>query len=128
MMYVASMTAITLRSRQAFGRALLRLVLATLAIHVFAASPAAAQVRGGGGLPPRDEWQRVPDLIAALGITEGQRVADIAAGQGYLTKPLSKAVGKSGRVYAVEISEDARRALTELAARDSLANVEVVAG
>ena len=122
------MTAHTLRSREACSRALLRLVLSLFAFHLFAASPAVAQVRGGGGLPPRDEWQRVPEIIAALGLTEGQRVADIAAGQGYLTKPLSKAVGTSGRVYAVEISDDARRALTDLAARESLTNVEVVAG
>ena len=126
-MYVASMTAHTLRSREASSRALLRLILSVFAFHLLA-SPAVAQVRGGGGLPPRDEWQRVPEIIAALGIAEGQRVADIAAGQGYLTIPLSNAVGKSGRVYAVEISEDARRALTELAARESLTNVEVVAG
>ena len=122
------MTAHTLRSREAFSRASLRLVLSVLAFLLFAASSAAAQVRGGGGLPPRDEWQRVPEIIAALGITEGLRVADIAAGQGYLTKPLSKAVGKSGRVYAVEISPDARQGLTELSARESLTNVEVVAG
>jgi predicted methyltransferase len=121
------MTANTLRAREASSRALLRLVLSVVAFHLFA-SPVVAQARGGGGLPPRDEWQRVPDIIAALGVTAGQRVADIAAGQGYLTKPLSKAVGKSGRVYAVEISDDARRALTELAARESLTNVEVVAG
>jgi predicted methyltransferase len=122
------MTTETLRSRQAFGRARLRLALTIFAFEIFAAAPAVAQVRGGGGLPPRDEWQRVPDIIAALAITEGRRVADIAAGQGYLTKPLARAVGKAGRVYAVEISEDARRGLAELAARESLTNVEVVAG
>ena len=127
-MYLAGMTAHTLRSREAFSRALLRLVRHAFAFQVLVAAPALAQVRGGGGLPPRDEWQRVPDIIAALGITEGQRVADIAAGQGYLTKPLARAVGKSGRVYAVEISPDARQALTDLAARESLTNVEVVAG
>lgn len=105
-----------------------RLVAAVAVANMLAVSSALAQARGGGGLPPRDEWQRVPEILAALGVADGQRVADIAAGQGYLTKPLSKRVGKSGRVYAVEVSDDARRALTELAQRDSLTNVEVIAG
>jgi len=76
----------------------------------------------------RDQWQRVPEILTALGAAPGQRIADIAAGQGFLTRPLSRRVGRSGRVFAVEISEDARRALIELAERGTLGNVEVVAG
>jgi ubiquinone/menaquinone biosynthesis C-methylase UbiE len=86
-------------------------------------------VRGvSGGLPPRDEWQRVPDIIAALGGAAGKRVADIAAGTGYLTKPIAKAVGASGRVFAVEISDSALANLRDLARRETLGNIEVVAG
>jgi predicted methyltransferase len=107
---------------------MLRLLIAVTTLTTLATSAAAQAVRGSGGLPPRDEWQRVPEILAALGVAEGQRVADIAAGEGYLTKPLARKVGKSGKVYAVEISEDARRALAELAQRDSFTNVEVVAG
>ncbi|HEX6051529.1 MAG TPA: methyltransferase domain-containing protein [Gemmatimonadaceae bacterium] len=108
--------------------AVLRILVAAATL-AFVAAPAAAQIaRGSGGLPPRDEWQRVDDILAALRITDGHRVADIAAGQGYLTKPLAKKVGKSGIVYAVEISDEARRALAELAVRDSLTNVEIIVG
>lgn len=108
--------------------AVLRILVAAATLAVVSASGAAQVARGSGGLPPRDEWQRVADILAALRITEGQRVADIAAGQGYLTKPLATKVGKSGRVYAVEISEEARRALAELADRESLTNVEIISG
>jgi predicted methyltransferase len=55
------------------------------------------------------------------------RDADIAAGKGYLTKPLARKVGASGRVFAVEIGEVERAALQQLA-RDSFPNIEVVAG
>ena len=108
--------------------AVLRMLVAAATLAGVSASGAAQVARGSGGLPPRDEWQRVADIVAALRITEGRRVADIAAGQGYLTKPLAKMVGKSGTVYAVEISETARRSLAELAERDSLTNVEIIAG
>lgn len=105
-----------------------RLLAAVAMLASVATSASAQQARGSGGLPPRDEWQRVPEILAALAVDDGQRVADIAAGQGYLTKPLARHVGRSGRVYAVEIGDESLRALRELVARDSLSNVEVVAG
>jgi len=105
-----------------------RMLAAIAMLTAVTTSTTAQQARGSGGLPPRDEWQRVPEILAALGVTEGQRVADVAAGQGYLTKPLARHVGKAGRVYAVEIGEESLQALRELAQRDSFANVEVVAG
>jgi predicted methyltransferase len=90
---------------------------------------AAAQTRraapSGDPFANRDEWQRVSDMIAALGPVEGKRIADIAAGKGYLTRPLAKAVGAKGRVFAVELGEEERRVLETLA--DSLTNIEVVA-
>jgi predicted methyltransferase len=111
--------------------AFLRTAAAALLIGTASLPGSAQQARRSGtdgGLPPRDEWQRVPDILAALGATEGMRIADIAAGQGYLTKPISQQVGKSGRVFAVEISDEARRALAALVLRYTLANVEVIAG
>jgi predicted methyltransferase len=114
-----------------YARRSLQYVVA-VATLIASALPASAQQRraaggGGDGLPPRDEWQRVPEIMAALGLAPGLRIADIAAGQGYLTKTLSKGVGATGRVYAVEISEDARKALGELVQREGLTNVEVIA-
>jgi predicted methyltransferase len=107
----------------------LRRGAAVMLLVAFAALDVAAQTRSapGGGLPPRDEYQRVPDILAALRVAAGQRIADVAAGDGYLTRPLAKQVGAAGRVYAVEISEDARRKLAQLIERDTLGNVEVIA-
>jgi SAM-dependent methyltransferase len=113
-------------------RRTLRCILrSTLLVAVAAASAGAQQRRqaglpGDGALPPRESWQRVPDIVAALGPVEGRRVADIGAGQGLFTRALSARVGPGGRVYAVEISDEALAALAAL--RDSLPNVEVVTG
>jgi predicted methyltransferase len=104
---------------------------ATLAFLVLAiAGRADAQARtgsGGGGMPPRDEWQRVPEILAAMGAIEGKHVADIAAGKGYLTRPLARKVGGAGRVFAVELGAPEREALEKLA-RDSFPNVAVIEG
>ena len=106
-----------------------RFIVASL--FAFATLPANAQsarTGSGDGLPPRDEWQKVPEILAALGAAPGRRIADVAAGHGYLTRHLSAKVGKTGRIYAVEIGDEELRALRELAERDSLKNIEVITG
>jgi ubiquinone/menaquinone biosynthesis C-methylase UbiE len=76
----------------------------------------------------RDSWQRVPDVIAALAIGAGSRVADVGAGSGYFTEHLARAVGADGRVYAVEISERSLSQLRRLAEDGDFDNIEVVRG
>lgn len=76
----------------------------------------------------RDSWQRVPDVMAALAIGEGSRVADVGAGDGYFTEHLARAVGAGGRVFAVDISERSLSRLRRLAEGEGLDNIEVVRG
>jgi ubiquinone/menaquinone biosynthesis C-methylase UbiE len=51
----------------------------------------------------RDQWQRPSDVIAALELKEGNVVADVGSGAGYFALKLSRAVGRSGEVLAVDI-------------------------
>ncbi|MGD2153989.1 MAG: class I SAM-dependent methyltransferase [Gemmatimonadales bacterium] len=76
----------------------------------------------------RDSWQRVPDVIAALAIGAGSRVADVGAGSGYFTAYLAREVGASGRVFAVDISERSLSQLRRLAEDEAFENIEVVRG
>lgn len=54
----------------------------------------------------RDARQKPKELIAALGIKKGMRVADIGTGPGYLVPHLCLAVTGSGAVYAEDIFPD----------------------
>jgi ubiquinone/menaquinone biosynthesis C-methylase UbiE len=75
-------------------------------------------------LPHR--WTGEADrLAAALGITEGQTVAEIGAGAGHLAVEMAARVGPAGRVYATEIGEGKRRAIEELAQRRGATNLHV---
>jgi predicted methyltransferase len=56
--------------------------------------------------PQRDAYQKPHEVIMALGLKEGEVVADIGAGSGYFASRLAQYVGKTGRVYAVDISPD----------------------
>lgn len=74
----------------------------------------------------RDAWQQPKAVVDALAISPGARVADLGAGGGYFTWPLARAVGPSGKVYAIEINETALQMLEdEVKARD-MSNVEVL--
>ena len=80
---------------------------------------------GEGG---RESWQRVPDILAALGVVPGSRVADVGAGDGFFTTRLAAAVGAEGRVYAVDISKNALDRLSKRVADAGLTNVQPVLG
>ncbi|MBV8205739.1 MAG: class I SAM-dependent methyltransferase [Acidobacteria bacterium] len=64
----------------------------------------------------------------ALGVKAGSRVADVGAGEGYFTERLAKRVGTTGKVFAVDVDEEALRSLRELKQREHLGQVEVVEG
>ena len=56
--------------------------------------------------PQRDIEQKPDEVIAAMGIKEGEAIADIGAGSGYFSFRFAPYVGKTGRVYAVDINAD----------------------
>ena len=76
----------------------------------------------------RETQQRVADIFKAMGVAPGSVIADVGAGQGFFTVRLSKAVGDSGRVYAVDISQQALRSLRTRVEQEGLRNVQIVEG
>jgi ubiquinone/menaquinone biosynthesis C-methylase UbiE len=98
---------------------------AALLVVAIAARGDLAKVDVSRGLS-RDAWQLPEQVIASLGIPKGATVADVGAGEGYFTLALSAAVGPSGRVFAVEVDEEALDVL-----RDTVAgrkNITVIHG
>ena len=70
--------------------------------------------------PERQIWLPVADVVRALAIRPGMRVADVGAGTGYFAIPIARAVGVEGKVYAVDLQSamlaKLREKLTEPAA------------
>jgi ubiquinone/menaquinone biosynthesis C-methylase UbiE len=75
--------------------------------------------------PERVEWQRPDELIAAVKLEPGTRVADLGAGTGFFLPYLSRAVGAEGHVLALEVEEALVTHMRERVARAKLDNVEV---
>jgi ubiquinone/menaquinone biosynthesis C-methylase UbiE len=55
--------------------------------------------------PDRERWQRPDEVIEALAIEPGARLADIGCGTGYFTLRLLEAAGPAGTVTAVDIQQ-----------------------
>ncbi len=70
--------------------------------------------------PARDAWQKPVDVIAAMGISAGQTVADLGAGTGYFLPHLARAVGPRGKVIGLDIEPDMVRYMRERIAREGL--------
>ena len=91
-------------------------------------APARTSAPAAGMDGTRESWQRVPDVFAAMGIQPGAVVADVGAGGGFFTTRLATTVGAGGRVYAVDISQDALNRLKNQVSAQGLTNVETVLG
>jgi predicted methyltransferase len=53
--------------------------------------------------PGRDAFRQPERLVASLALRPGQRVADVGAGDGYMTFRLAAAVGPAGHVVATDV-------------------------
>jgi arsenite methyltransferase len=76
----------------------------------------------------RDGWQHPEQVVDTLGLKEGDRVAEVGAGDGYWLTWLAEAVGPTGRVYAVEVEEEKVEKLRQKKIDEALDNVIVVFG
>ena len=74
----------------------------------------------------RDEWQQPERVIQSLEIRPGDQVADLGSGGGYFTFRLAKAVGPTGKVYAVDIDQDMIDLVAQQAKKENAGNIEVI--
>jgi precorrin-6B methylase 2 len=76
----------------------------------------------------REAWQKVGEIFAAMRIGSGSVVADVGAGDGFLTTRLARTVGPAGQVFAVDADDRAIERLRARVEQEALTNVTVVKG
>lgn len=74
----------------------------------------------------REVFVRRQEILAACRIQPGQTVADIGAGTGLFTRLFSEAVGKDGRVIAVDITQKFLDHILETSRGSGQVNVETL--
>ena len=76
--------------------------------------------------PEREAEERTDDLVKALEIRGGERVADLGAGTGYFTWRLAREVGSQGRILAVDIQPSMLNLTAQAVQQHGLLNVDYV--
>jgi ubiquinone/menaquinone biosynthesis C-methylase UbiE len=76
--------------------------------------------------PARDEWQRPEEVLGKLALKAGDSVADIGSGSGYFTVRFARAVGPSGKVYAVDIDRNMLEFVERRRKEEHLQNIQTV--
>lgn len=66
--------------------------------------------------------------VRQFGLYPGQIVADLGAGVGRYSVAAAKAVGETGRVYAVEVQKNFLQNIKNAADAEKLSNIEVIWG
>ena len=78
---------------------------------------------------PEREREEMPNrLIEMLKLKEGDVVADIGVGTGYIARRISRKIGKTGIVYGVEIQQEMLDILAEKMAEEGITNIKGVLG
>ena len=76
--------------------------------------------------PSRNAWQQPQKVMAKLALKPGERVADLGSGPGYFTLRFARAVGPTGKVYAVDVSREMLDYLEKQARAEHLMTIQPV--
>lgn len=74
----------------------------------------------------REKNERVPDILAALGVRDGAHIADVGSSDGFYTLRIAKAVAPTGKAYAIDIDQKSLDKLRERAQKETITNVEII--
>ena len=103
------------------------LVLLFLTIYAYSQDPW-KNVYTESAWTNRDTWQKTEAIIRQLHSKPGSRVADIGCHEGYMTVKLSKLVGPTGTVYAIDVDQSKLDRLKSHLEARHLSNVIEVKG
>jgi predicted methyltransferase len=114
-------------------------VLPALPAHPAQPAPPTQQSKPNGRLfgtqdlglleaPDREQWEKPDQIMDALGVAEGSKVAELGAAGGWFTLQLADRVGPNGRVYAEDIQPAMLDGISRRMQSENQRNVTTVLG
>lgn len=76
----------------------------------------------------REELEKPEVVLGAMGLKDGDLVADLGAGTGFFTRRMARAVAPTGKVYATDIQPQMLERLEASAAQEGIGNIVTVLG
>jgi ubiquinone/menaquinone biosynthesis C-methylase UbiE len=88
---------------------------------------------GGGSLKDynhaeRRLWQDAPAILSQIGLKPGDTLVDLGSGDGYFSIPAARIVGKTGKIYALDVSAEAIAELKDASRVAGLNNIQTAVG
>lgn len=78
---------------------------------------------------PERQQEEMPNLLVELlKLKEGDVVADIGIGTGYIARKISPKIGETGTIYGVEIQQEMLDILAEKMAEEGITNIKGILG
>jgi ubiquinone/menaquinone biosynthesis C-methylase UbiE len=74
----------------------------------------------------RDFFKPRKDIVKEIGLKEGFHVLDYGCGPGSYVPPVAELIGKSGKIYALDINPSAIKMVKKIAVKKQLPNVETI--
>ncbi|MBE0369480.1 class I SAM-dependent methyltransferase [Pseudoalteromonas aurantia] len=71
----------------------------------------------------RKGWNHTDEVIKKLDIKKGDVVVDLGAGDGYFSFYLAEAVGKNGKVYAIDLSKSEVNKIKSRVEKEGVSNI-----
>ncbi len=78
--------------------------------------------------PQREDEERTDLLVEALELREGEAVADIGCGSGFISRKIARKIGKTGVIHGVEIQQEMLDLLMKRMAHFKIETVRPVLG
>jgi ubiquinone/menaquinone biosynthesis C-methylase UbiE len=76
----------------------------------------------------RRKWQNPETILEEVGLRKGLTFIDVGCGSGFFSIPAARVVGPQGKVYALDLDEQAILLLKKRATAENLKNVVAKAG
>lgn len=71
----------------------------------------------------RRQWQNPEAILIEIGLRSGMTFVDIGCGGGFFAIPAAKIVGEEGRVYGVDVNDEAINFLKNEASKNEITNI-----
>ncbi len=78
--------------------------------------------------PERRDRHNPEAILTMIGLQAGMTFVDVGCGTGFFALPAARIIGKSGRVYGIDLYPELIENLREIAAIEGLDNMELMTG
>jgi ubiquinone/menaquinone biosynthesis C-methylase UbiE len=68
-------------------------------------------------------WQNPEEVLREIGLRSGDSFVDVGCGEGFFAIPAAKMLGPNGRVYGLDVDEDAIKRLNDKSLTEGLGNI-----